>query len=120
MEEIAVNPRALEPHLGRYLHFRRDAFSALNTAFIEDGAYVYVPRNIIVEQPIYLLYVTAPAAKPSMNHPRNLIVAEESSQVTVVEDYVSLGEGATFSNAATELVAGDNAHVSHYMIVRRR
>ena len=53
-----------------------------------------------------------------MNHPRNLIVAEENSQVTVVEDYVSLGEGTTFSNAATELVAGDNANVSHYMIVR--
>ena len=53
-----------------------------------------------------------------MNHPRNLIVAEENSQVTVVEDYVSLGEGITFSNAATELVAGENAHVSHYMIVR--
>ena len=35
----------------------------------------------------------------------------------MVEDYVSLGEGVTFSNAATELVAGDNAHVSHYMIV---
>src|SRR5258707_15458333 len=52
------------------------------------------------------------------SHPRNLIVAEENSQVTVVEDYVSLGEGATFSNTATELVAGDNASVSHYMIVR--
>ncbi len=117
-EEIALNPRAVEPHLGRYLNFRRDAFSALNTAFIEDGAHVYVPRNVIVEQSIYLLYVTAPAAQPTMNHPRNLIVAEESSQVTVVEDYVSLGEGVTFSNAATELVAGENAHVSHYMIVR--
>jgi Fe-S cluster assembly protein SufD len=55
-----------------------------------------------------------------MNHPRNLIVAGENSQVTIVEDYVSLGEaeGATFSNTATELIAGDNAHVSHYMIVR--
>jgi Fe-S cluster assembly protein SufD len=53
-----------------------------------------------------------------MNHPRNLIVADENSQVTVVEDYVSLGEGTTFSNAATELVAGDNAKVAHYMIVR--
>jgi Fe-S cluster assembly protein SufD len=117
-EEIAVNPRAIEPHLGHYLNFRRDAFSALNTAFIEDGAYVHVQSNVIVDQPVYLLFVTAPASKPTMDHPRNLIVAEENSRLTVVEDYVSLDEGATFSNTATELVAGENAHVEHYMIVR--
>jgi Fe-S cluster assembly protein SufD len=117
-EEIAVNPRAIEPHLGHYLNFRRDAFCALNTAFIEDGAYVYVPPNVIVEQPVYLLFVTAPALKPAMDHPRNLIISEQESQLTVVEDYVSLGDGTTFSNAATELVAGENAAVSHYMIVR--
>jgi Fe-S cluster assembly protein SufD len=72
----------------------------------------------VVEDPIYVLYVTAPGAAPQMNHPRNLIVAGQNSQVTVVEDYVSLGEGTTFSNAATELVAADNANVSHYMVVR--
>ncbi|MBZ5490057.1 MAG: Fe-S cluster assembly protein SufD [Acidobacteriia bacterium] len=117
-EQLKNNPAGLEPHLGRYLNTQRDAFAALNTAFIEDGFYVHVPRGVVVETPIYVLYVTVPGAAPAMNHPRNLIVAEESSQVTVVEDYVSLGEGITFSNAATELVAGDNAHVSHYMIVR--
>ncbi len=117
-EEIAVNPRAIESHLGHYLNFRRDPFCALNTAFIEDGAYVHVPRNVIVDQPVYLLFVTAPSGKPTMDHPRNLIIAEESSQLTVVEDYVSLGEGTSFSNAATELVAAENANVSHYMIVR--
>jgi Fe-S cluster assembly protein SufD len=117
-EEIAINPRSIEPHLGHYLNFRRDAFCALNTAFIEDGAYVYVPRNVIVEQPVYLLFVTATAGKPTMDHPRNLIIAEAGAQLTIVEDYVSLGEDATFSNAATELIAGENAHVEHYMLVR--
>jgi Fe-S cluster assembly protein SufD len=108
----------IEKHLGKYLNAQRDAFAALNTALIEDGVYVHVPRGVAVETPIYVLYVTVPGDGPTMNHPRNLIIAEESSQVTVVEDYVSLGEGVTFSNAATELVAGDNANVSHYMIVR--
>ncbi|MCU1219020.1 MAG: sufD [Candidatus Angelobacter sp.] len=112
------DPASVEQHLGRYLNTQRDRFAALNTAFIEDGVFVYVPRGVVVEAPIYVLYVTIPGATPTMNHPRNLIVAEENSQVTVVEDYVSLGESITFSNAATELVAGDNANVSHYMIVR--
>ena len=116
--QLKNDPAHVEQHLGRYLNTQRDPFAALNTAFIEDGVFVYVPRGVVVEAPIYVLYVTVPGVAPTMNHPRNLIVAEENSQVTVVEDYVSVGEGTTFSNAATELVAGDNANVSHYMIVR--
>jgi Fe-S cluster assembly protein SufD len=116
--QLKDDPASVEQHLGQYLNTQRDPFAAINTAFIEDGVFVYVPRGVVVEAPIYALYVTVPGAAPTMNHPRNLIVAEENSQVTVLEDYVSLGEGVTFSNTATELVAGDNANVSHYMIVR--
>jgi Fe-S cluster assembly protein SufD len=108
----------IENFLGKYLNFRRDAFAALNAALFEDGVSIEVAQGAHVEHPIYILFVTVPGATPTMNHPRNLIIAGESSQVTIVEDYVSLGEGITFSNAATELVAGDNASVSHYMIVR--
>jgi len=116
--QLASDPASVEPHLGKYLNLQRDAFCALNTAFVEDGIYISVPQGVVVEEPIYALYVTVPGATPQMNHPRNLIVAEKNSQVTVVEDYVSLGDGVTFSNAATELIAGDNASVQHYMIVR--
>jgi Fe-S cluster assembly protein SufD len=117
-EQLKTSPAVVESHLGRYLNTQRDPFAALNTAFVEDGVYVHVPRGVALDPPIYVLYVTVPGTTPTMNHPRNLIVAEENSQVTVVEDYVSLGEGVSFSNAATELVAGDNANVSHYMVVR--
>jgi Fe-S cluster assembly protein SufD len=109
---------AVEDFFGKDLDFQRDAFAALNTALFEDGVSIEVQPGIVAENPIYALFVTVPGSTPTMNHPRNLIVAHENSQVTVVEDYVSLGEGITFSNAATELVAGDNANVSHYMIVR--
>ncbi|HKF23283.1 MAG TPA: Fe-S cluster assembly protein SufD [Candidatus Angelobacter sp.] len=119
-EAITAHPASVEGYLGRYLAFYRDAFAALNTAFIEDGAYVYVPRSTVVEQPIYVLYVSTPEANPTMNHPRNLFIVEENSQATFVEDYVSLPgcEKAALSNTVTELVAGESAVVSHYMIVR--
>ena len=116
--EISSNPGAIEPHLGRYLDIRRDAFCALNTAFVEDGAYVHIPRGTLVEEPIYLLFVSTADDAPSMSHPRNLIVAEEDSQATFVEDYVSLDGGAVFCNTVTELVAGDHTVLSHYMIER--
>jgi Fe-S cluster assembly protein SufD len=119
-QELAKNSFAVEPHLGRHLKFYRDAFCALNTAFIEDGTYVFVPRGVIVEEPIYCLFITTASDAPTMNHPRNLVVVEENSQATIVEDYLSLGEGsaASFSNTATELIAAESAVVSHYMIVR--
>jgi len=108
----------LESHLGRYLNIQRDAFAALNTAFFEDGGYVHIARGGVVEQPIYLLFVSTEAKSPAMTHPRNLIVAEQGSQATIIEDYVSLGSGTILSNTATELVAGENAHVTHLMIER--
>src|SRR5437899_385933 len=117
-EEIDSNPGAIEAHLGRYLDTRRDAFSALNTAFAEDGAYVHIRKGTIVEDPIFLLFISTAAEVPLMSHPRNLIVAEEESQATIVEDYVSLGESTAFCNTITELVAGDNAVISHYMVER--
>jgi Fe-S cluster assembly protein SufD len=117
-EEISANSSSVESHLGRYLDTRRDAFSALNTAFAEDGGYVHVRRGVVLPDPIYLLFISTASDKPLMSHPRNLIVIENEAQATIVEDYVSIGETAAFSNTATELVAGENATVSHYMIER--
>jgi Fe-S cluster assembly protein SufD len=118
-EQIERHPETLEKHLGRYADSQRDAFVALNTAFLGDGAYVHVPRGVVVEQPIVLLYLTTQENEPTMTQPHNLIVAEDASQVAVVEDYVSVGgESVAFSNAVTELVAGDNAHAQHFLIER--
>lgn len=118
--EIARNPDALEPHLGRYLNLQRDAFGALNTAFIEDGAYVHIAKSAIAESPIHFLFVSTTHEHPTVSYPRNLIVAEENSQATIVEEYISLGAGtgAAFCNTVTELVAGDHSVISHYMIER--
>lgn len=117
-QEISGSSSTVESHFGRYLDIRRDAFSALNTAFAEDGGYIHVRRGIVLTDPIYLLFISTASDKPLMSHPRNLVVIENEAQATIVEDYVSIGETAAFSNTATELVAGENAVVSHYMIER--
>jgi len=117
-QALAENNKTVEAHLGRYLNIERDAFCALNTAFTEDGAYIYLPRRTVLEAPICLLFISLPGDNPEMTHPRNLIVAEDESEASVVEDYISLGSGVCFSNAVTELVAGESAIVSHHMIER--
>jgi Fe-S cluster assembly protein SufD len=117
-DEIESNSSAVESHLGRCLNTQRDAFSALNTAFAEDGGYVHVRKGIVLDAPIYLLFVSTASDRPLMTHPRNLIVVEQEAQATVVEDYVSIGESTAFCNTATELIVGENAVMSHYMIER--
>jgi Fe-S cluster assembly protein SufD len=109
---------SLEPHLARYADIHQDAFSAMNTAFMEDGAFISIPRGVVLEEPIHLLYISTEAALPTVTYPRNLIVMGEDTQGSIVEDYVSLGEGVAFSNAITELVVGQNSVVSHYLIER--
>ncbi|MBV9626334.1 MAG: Fe-S cluster assembly protein SufD [Acidobacteria bacterium] len=119
-EAIQNNRKPAESHLGRYLNVERDAFCALNTALLEDGGYVYLPRRADVEAPICLLFVSLPGTIPSMAHPRTLIVAEDEAQASIVEQYISLGAGEVFfSNSATELVAGEGAVVSHYLVERQ-
>ena len=96
--------------------FGRDAFSALNTAFAEDGSYVHLRRGVALEAPIHLLFVSTARDVPTMVHPRNLIVAEDQSQATIVEEYASLGVSVVLCNSVTELIAGGNTTISHYMI----
>lgn len=111
-------PEGIEQHLGRYADMSRDAFTALNTALWEDGAYLRIHRGVVLEQPIHLLYVSAGAGAEIATHPRTLIIAEDASQASIIEDYVSLGSEAAFSNAVTELAAGQNAVISHFLVER--
>jgi Fe-S cluster assembly protein SufD len=111
-------PEGIEQHLGRYADVQRDVFAALNAALWDDGAYLRIRRGAVIEQPIHLLYVSAGAGTEIMTHPRTLIVAEPASQAAVIEDYVSLGAETAFSNSVTELAAGQDAVVSHFLVER--
>jgi Fe-S cluster assembly protein SufD len=99
-------------HLGRVADLDTQAMVALNSAHFRDGAIVEVPGGEVVEGFIHLLFVGD--GDGVWSHPRNLIVAGSNSQVTVVETYV--GSGAYFTNAVTEIVAGDGAVVDHYRL----
>lgn len=117
--QIEENPATVEPYLGKYLNIERDPFAALNSAFMEEGAYIHLQRGKVLEAPIALLFLSTVRDRPTMTHLRNLIIAEDATQVTVIEDYASIGNvGGVFSNAVTELIAGDSAVVEHYLIER--
>ena len=94
------------------------AFTALNTAFMPDGAIVHVPKDVAVAHPIHLLFITDANAAKNVMHPRNLIIAERGSKCTVIESYVSLADAAHFTNAVTEVSVADGATIEHYKVQR--
>ena len=88
---LASEPTLLEKHLGRYAQSADNGFAALNQAFFVDGGFVYVPAGKTLEEPIQFIYVSTGKQNGAAIHPRNLVIAEANSQVTILESYVSLG-----------------------------
>ena len=76
--------------LGTLCQFPRGSLSALNTAFASDGAFIFLPKECVVQQPIDLLFLSCGEnSESSVCHPRVLVVAEENSQVQILESYAS-------------------------------
>ena len=112
---IATGESAVERNLGRIAKFEQHTFTALNTAFVSDGAFIELAGDAVVDQPIHLLFISG---GEGVSHPRNLIVAGRHSRAAVIESYVSLRDGAYFTNAVTEIAVGEGAHIDHYKLQR--
>ena len=107
-------PDVLERHVGKVADFQRTAFTALNTAFMRDGAVIQLAPNVELETPVHLVFVSTPDAAGAASHVRTLVVAGHHAKGTVIESYVSLdGAKGYFTNAVTEAVLGDGATLAH-------
>jgi Fe-S cluster assembly protein SufD len=109
VEKVAANlVQTLGQHLGH-----EEAFTQLNTASFTDAAVIWVGKNQRIEQPIHLLFVSLDGAEPLVSSPRVVVVAEESGDVNLIEEYVSLGVHSNLTNSVTEIWLSPNAQVTH-------
>lgn len=113
-EALAKYPEQVLAHLARYAEYEEQPFVALNTAFLHDGLFVYLPAGKVVAEPIELQFVPPVSARPLVWHRRVLVVAERGSQATLVERYTGPAETPYFTSAVTEIVVGDEANIDHY------
>lgn len=118
-EAVRDHREEIEPHLGRLAGARTGPFSALNAAFMGEGACLVVPDGTVVESTIHILFLSSAAEKdPVVYHPRLLLVAGRKSQVTLSETYAGIGHGSGFTNAVTEVSAGPGSVIEHYKVQR--
>lgn len=106
----------IEPHLARHAEFEREVFVSLNTCHLRDGAFVWIAKNQSCPTPVQLLFLSTQPETAS--YPRCLVVVEAGAACTLIEDYASVGEAVHFTNAVTEIAAGENARVQHVKLQR--
>jgi Fe-S cluster assembly protein SufD len=105
----------IKPYLGHILHLEH-GFHALNTALIRCGVVLYIPKNVCIEQPILLTHWQDKSMQAV--HLRHLIIAEQGSQATIIEEYRGEAGCSYFTNTVSELVVGAEARLTHYKIQR--
>jgi Fe-S cluster assembly protein SufD len=114
-EANAAQQTVIKKHLGTVVEGNQHLFAALNTAWLDDGVLIHVPRNQQLEKPIYIVNVVTEAAVAS--NQRLLVVLDEGAQAEMIEHYFSSREVQQgFVNALTEVVIGDNAKLHHYRL----
>jgi Fe-S cluster assembly protein SufD len=114
----AMNDHAdvVQRYFGQLADFSSRSFSALNTAFVQDGAFVHVPEGVIFDDPIQIVFISGSDASKVMAHPRTLAVIGSGSQVRLVESYVGAQGQTYFTNAVSEVFVGENAVTDHYKV----
>ncbi|WP_233898506.1 Fe-S cluster assembly protein SufD [Tenacibaculum piscium] len=96
---------------------KQDNLTSLNTAFANEGAYIYIPKNVEVQKPIQIIYFTTDKNDVAvMTQPRNLIIAEQNAHVQIIERHQSLTSNPVLTNAVTEVYAAKDATVDMYKI----
>ena len=115
-QAIATDATSVEPLLGLHAGLESAPFTALNTAFIEDGAVVRIAKGAVIERPVHLLFYSSVSGAPSASHPRVLVVAGEHSEARIIESFAG-SDGQTYlTNAVSEFVLGDRAVLDHYRV----
>ena len=114
---LATDPERLESFFTTPDRPNTDGFAALNIGLAEDGAYVHIPANTTIEQPIHLVFCTTASVEgPVVSSPRSIVVAEANSRATIVETHVGLGDAISCTNAVTRIWLAAGAHLDHYVL----
>ncbi len=101
-------PDLVARHLGKNATLEQESFVALNTAFSQDGIFLYVPENQKLERPIQIIHLLLSDKNQMVQH-RNLFIAEKNSEAQVIICDHTLSPHMYLTNSVTEVFAGMNS-----------
>ncbi|WP_185863799.1 Fe-S cluster assembly protein SufD [Blattabacterium cuenoti] len=112
---FSIQENEIKNYYGK-LSYQYDAFYTLNTLLLKDGAYVYIPNNVILESPIEILHISTGMKSNIMLNNRNLIVVGEHSYVRIIEHYKCLKKHLAFINSVSEIYAMNHSIIDYYKV----
>src|SRR6185436_8641338 len=110
--EDARYNKIVRKYLARNASYHNNGLTALNTAFLQSGVFLWIPKNVKLERPLQITFVAD--VDNGASFPRLLVVAEENSSATLIESFVSSNGGKYFTNATAEIVVKDGAQLSRH------
>jgi len=119
-QAVEKHDELVRRHLAATAEVESNPFTALATAFLDDGVFVYVPKDVVLDLPIQVVFVATGGAQPGVSHTRALYVIERNAQVSLVEQHVGAGDHPYWTNVVTEWSLGENAVVDAYRVQRDR
>lgn len=93
-----------------------EAFSALNTAYAQNGIVIQVAANTQLESPIVVRYLIDASLENTFAQTRNLVSVGKGANIQLVEHFDTLGKQTAFANTVTEIKLAEQAHVYYYKI----
>ncbi len=112
---MEIYPDIIEKYLGSVAKISEQSLISLNTVFMQDGLFIYVPDNVKVEKPVQVINIVD-SDKPVFLQPRNLIIAGKNSKLTLVHCDHSLTHNISFTNTVSEVILHKNAFIDHYKV----
>jgi Fe-S cluster assembly protein SufD len=117
LADFADNP-SVEEYLNNLVNYENDVFTEFNGVMLNDGAFIHLAEGAKAEAPIQILNLYTDSAKPYIATPRILVVAEENSDLTIVEDHVGLSENTYMTVPVSEVKVMKGAHIHHVRVQR--
>lgn len=114
-EMARSHPDLVQRYYGKQACTQNDGIVALNTAFVQDGFFLYVPKGVIIEKPIQLINILRGDADFMVNR-RLLIILEEGAQARLLVCDHTMDKKKFLSSQVTEIYAGKNAVFDYYDI----
>ena len=93
-----------------------ESLASLNTSYTQEGAYIYIPKSVLPEDPVQILHFSTGKNKPLWLQPRNVIIVQENARVEIIERHQSLKSHEGVTNSLTEIYAEKNSFVDYYKI----
>lgn len=97
-------------YFGKAIDNTSENFAALNTAFAQDGAFIHLKKNTLLEFPVFIIHLYTADVAEIFVQSRNLIIAEQGSAIQLVEDFQNQSS-SYFGNHVSEVFAAANANV---------